>query len=331
MTELLLDAAGRRRSPATMLGFHAGRSPRNKAIRHPAEARQSRRPSRSCAPARDGPHGFRLRGLIVVLWRAGLRIHEALALTESHLDRRRGSLLVCYSKGGRRREVGMDDWGWKHLQPRFDLRPRALDRLVVLRHQRPQPRAAMVSGGGAHPSAAGGRRRWRAATLAPHHVRHAHAVEMAHEGVPPIVIQPQLGHSKPRHYFDLPPGDRQRRDHRHRPRPPRPDHPGQRDAPALMRFPATARRRIAIARWHSAAPLRLPRSGSRRFAACLDPSGTLAVRADGLWKRRIVADAVSLNLSRQPNAVSCWRCSGDWPSAESVGSCLACSRPPCRS
>ena len=37
---------------------------------------------------------------------------------------------------------------------------------------------------------AGVRRRF-----APHQLRHAHAVEMAHEGVPLIVIQRQLGHS----------------------------------------------------------------------------------------------------------------------------------------
>jgi hypothetical protein len=30
MSELLLDAAGRRRSPATLPQFHAGRPPRNK-------------------------------------------------------------------------------------------------------------------------------------------------------------------------------------------------------------------------------------------------------------------------------------------------------------
>src|ERR687885_522337 len=58
----------------------------------------------------DAP-GRRLRGLIVVLWRAGLRICEALALAEADLDPRRGSLLVRRGKGGRRREVGMDDWG----------------------------------------------------------------------------------------------------------------------------------------------------------------------------------------------------------------------------
>ncbi len=37
MSERLLDAAGRRRSPATLPGFHAGRLPRNKGMRFPAD------------------------------------------------------------------------------------------------------------------------------------------------------------------------------------------------------------------------------------------------------------------------------------------------------
>jgi site-specific recombinase XerD len=36
--------------------------------------------------AGDDPGGLRLRALIVVLWRAGLRISEALALLETDLD-----------------------------------------------------------------------------------------------------------------------------------------------------------------------------------------------------------------------------------------------------
>jgi site-specific recombinase XerD len=44
--------------------------------------------------AGETPDGLRLRGLIVVLWRAGLRISEALALTESDLDAARGAVLV---------------------------------------------------------------------------------------------------------------------------------------------------------------------------------------------------------------------------------------------
>jgi hypothetical protein len=37
MSELLLDAAGRRRSPATLPQFHARRPPRNKGMRYPAD------------------------------------------------------------------------------------------------------------------------------------------------------------------------------------------------------------------------------------------------------------------------------------------------------
>jgi hypothetical protein len=33
----VLDSAGRRRSPATLPGFHAGRPPRNKGQRYPAD------------------------------------------------------------------------------------------------------------------------------------------------------------------------------------------------------------------------------------------------------------------------------------------------------
>jgi hypothetical protein len=37
MSELLVDRAGRHRSPATMPGFHARRPPRNKGLRYPAD------------------------------------------------------------------------------------------------------------------------------------------------------------------------------------------------------------------------------------------------------------------------------------------------------
>jgi site-specific recombinase XerD len=65
----------------------------------------------------DRSDGHRLRALIVLLWRAGLRISEALALQESDLDRGRGAVLVRRGKGGKRREVGMDRWAWDQLDP----------------------------------------------------------------------------------------------------------------------------------------------------------------------------------------------------------------------
>jgi integrase len=117
MSELLLDAEGRRRSPATLPEFHAGRPPRNKGMRYPADPPTIEEIVTVVRHAGDGVHGRRLRGLVVVLWRAGLRICEALAIAEADLDPRRGSLLVRRGKGGRRREVGMDDWAWEQLEP----------------------------------------------------------------------------------------------------------------------------------------------------------------------------------------------------------------------
>jgi site-specific recombinase XerD len=73
--------------------------------------------------AGEGAKGVRLRGIMVVLWRAGLRISEALALNETDLNPDRGSLVVRHRKGDKRREVGMDRWAWTHLTPWLEVRP----------------------------------------------------------------------------------------------------------------------------------------------------------------------------------------------------------------
>ena len=122
MSELLLDRAGRRRSPATLPGFHAGHAPGNKGLRYPADPPKVEEIIAVMRTAGDSAHGCRLRGLIVIMWRAGLRIQEALALAEGDLDQRRGALLVRRGKGGRRREVGMDAWGFEQLHPWLELR-----------------------------------------------------------------------------------------------------------------------------------------------------------------------------------------------------------------
>jgi site-specific recombinase XerD len=195
MTELLLDAAGRRRSPATWPGFHAGRPPRNKGLRYPADPPTVEEIVAVMRAAGDRPHGRRLRALIVVLWRAGLRIHEALALTEPDLDRRRGSLRVRRGKGGRRREVGMDEWAWEQRRPWLDVRlelPVGALFCVITGPTRGRPWSPAAARADLRRTAAAADVRRR---FAPHQLRHAHAVEMAHEGVPLIVIQRQLGHS----------------------------------------------------------------------------------------------------------------------------------------
>jgi hypothetical protein len=94
----LLDCAGRRRSPATLASFHAGRPPRNKGLRYPPDPPTVEEIIAVMGAAGDDPDGLRLRGLIVALWRTGLRISEALALVETDLDPPRGAILVRNGK-----------------------------------------------------------------------------------------------------------------------------------------------------------------------------------------------------------------------------------------
>src|ERR1700686_4097987 len=96
---VLVDIAGRRRSPATLSVFHAGRPPHNKGLRYPADPPTVEEMIAVMRAAGEGPDAVRLRGVIVVLWRAGLRISKALTLNESDLDRERGAVLVRHGKG----------------------------------------------------------------------------------------------------------------------------------------------------------------------------------------------------------------------------------------
>jgi len=195
MNALLFDVAGRRRSPATLPGYHRGRSPRNKGLRYPADPPSVEEIAAVMRTAGSGAEGARARALIVLFWRAGLRISEALALAESDLDRTRGSILVRRGKGGERREVGMDRWGWDGLQPWLDLRTSSpVGALLCVIHGPTRGRPWSATAARAQlrrlAASAGVRRRF-----APHQLRHAHAVEMAREGVPLVVIPRQLGHA----------------------------------------------------------------------------------------------------------------------------------------
>lgn len=191
----ILDCAGRRRSPATLPGYHQGRPPRNKGLEYPPDPPTVEEIVAVMRASGENADGLRLRGVIVVLWRAGLRISEALALTESDLDPDRGAILVRRGKGGKRREVGMDRWAWAQLAPWLSARA-SLPVGAVFCVLRGPTRGRPCSAAGIRVQLrnaavqAGVRRRF-----APHQLRHAHAVEMSREGVPLLVIQRQLGHT----------------------------------------------------------------------------------------------------------------------------------------
>jgi site-specific recombinase XerD len=87
-------------------------------------------------------------------------------------------------KGGRRREIGMDAWGWEQLRPwlahRVELPVGALSCVIGgTTRGRPWSSANVRVEFRRLAAQAGIRRRF-----APHQLRHAHAVELAREGGP---------------------------------------------------------------------------------------------------------------------------------------------------
>jgi site-specific recombinase XerD len=138
--------------------------------------------------------GARNRTLIVVLWRTGLRISEALALREKDVDLVEGRLAVQRGKGGKRRVVGLDqgtldalgEWRTRRAEiaapetaPLFcTQRGGPIDASYI---RRMLPRLAR---------AAGIRKRVHA-----HGLRHLFATELQAEGAPLSMIRDLLGHS----------------------------------------------------------------------------------------------------------------------------------------
>jgi integrase len=95
----------------------------------------------------------------------------------------------------------MDGWAWDQLQPSLTAR---VDLPVgpLLCIATGPTRGRAWSAGAArtelrHAAANAGVRR----RFAPHQLRHAHALEMAREGVPMIGIERRLGHTTPRDHL----------------------------------------------------------------------------------------------------------------------------------
>jgi hypothetical protein len=141
--------------------------------------------------ASDDRLGLRSGASIRSTLTVSLRRDDALA--EADLDARRGAVLVRRGKGDRRREVAWTSGPGNSL-PRGSRRASSCRGplfCVVTRATRGRPWSAAAARSELRRVAreAGVRRRF-----APRQLRHAHAVEMAHEGAPLMVIQRQLGH-----------------------------------------------------------------------------------------------------------------------------------------
>jgi integrase len=89
----------------------------------------------------------------------------------------------------------MDRWAWSQLEPWFETRRRLpIGALLCVIHG-PTAGRHWETLGRAQAAPPCCCRYRNPSAVRPHQLRHAHAVEMAHEGVPLVVIQRQLGHA----------------------------------------------------------------------------------------------------------------------------------------
>ena len=172
-----------------------GREPANKGKTYPAEILtpdEVRALVKACSSR--APTGVRNRALLVLLYRGGLRVSEALGLHPKDVDRAAGTVAVLRGKGGKRRTIGLDPGAFAFLERWLDVRAK----------RGINGRAPIFSTLARKPLASAyvrallprlGRKAGLEKRVHAHGLRHSHAFELSMEGVPMPVIQAQLGHA----------------------------------------------------------------------------------------------------------------------------------------
>jgi site-specific recombinase XerD len=177
-----------------MPGYHKGRVPANKGKKYPAEILTPEEIAALFAQISSTTSlGLRNRALITVLYRAGLRHSEALALLPKDINVSGGTIAVLHGKGDRSRIVGIDPGACQVVSLWLDRRTQlgfgaSLPVFVTLQGNPLKssylktllPRLARHAGIDKR--------------VHPHGLRHTHAYELMMEGVEIPIIQRQLGH-----------------------------------------------------------------------------------------------------------------------------------------
>lgn len=140
------------------------------------------------------PTGIRNRALITTMYAGGLRVEETLDLRPADINPELGTVRVLHGKGDRDRTVSVDDGSMALIQRWMDARARLGHRHgylfctlagAPLRGNYVRELMARI-----------GRKAGIEKRVHAHALRHAHAAELAAEGVPVNVIQKQLGHAR---------------------------------------------------------------------------------------------------------------------------------------
>ena len=156
----------------------------------------------SCS--RRAPTGIRNAALIVLLYRSGLRIAEALALKPKDVDLTKSTVRVLHGKGDKARTVGIDQMTAVYIQRWLDKRKQlgltARHALFCTITDRRGPGGSKKGTEISQAYVRGFLSRSRKKSgvekrVHAHGFRHTHAAELANEGTAIHVIQQQLGHA----------------------------------------------------------------------------------------------------------------------------------------
>ena len=182
------------RPAVTMPGYHKGRQPANKGKKYPAEILTPGEVAALFSQISSVTSiGIRNRALVTVLYRAGLRHSEALALLSKDVNLTRGSIAVLHGKGDRSRLVGIDPGACEMISRWLDRRTQlgfggAVPLFITMRGT-PLKTSYLKTLLPQLARKAGIEKR-----VHPHGLRHTHAYELMMEGVEIPIIQRQLGH-----------------------------------------------------------------------------------------------------------------------------------------
>lgn len=194
---VLYDRRGYPRSIVTLPEFRRGVAPGNKGKTYPAEILTPDEVYALINACGKSSMGLRNQALIIVMWRSGLRIAEALALQPKDIDWVTGRVTVLRGKGGKRRVSVLDPHGLEYVA-------RWRERRQKLGYG-PGPLFCCIQGPTAGQALGSPYVRTRLKFLAekvgidksvrPHVLRHSFASYLAEAGTPVQYLQKVLGHS----------------------------------------------------------------------------------------------------------------------------------------
>jgi site-specific recombinase XerD len=148
------------------------------------------------AACSDTLSGIRDHALLVTLWRAGLRIGEALSLRCSDVNFDQGTIRVLHTKTRQARTVGIDGQALDVIRAWMDARSAAgITSGPLFCRLKGQPGASLSARHVGQQLVKLAARAGVNHRVHPHGLRHTMAVELVREGQPVTKISRQLGHS----------------------------------------------------------------------------------------------------------------------------------------